>query len=100
MLWPPFYCAAFCVMVRWLPRQPGRLYGVCSGRKVISMSSVEEVEGSEVSLQQVIHLLRGQLAETEEILQAISEHKVDAFVIGAATYEQVYKLKGADHVYQ
>src|SRR5262245_57251855 len=62
--------------------------------------SAEELVSAELPLQQVIANLRGQLAEAEEFLQAISEHRVDAFVIGGGKEERIYTLKGADHVYQ
>jgi two-component system, NarL family, sensor kinase len=50
--------------------------------------------------EQAIQELSRRLAEAEEILQAISQHKVDAFVIGQPDQEQIYTLKGADHAYQ
>jgi len=62
--------------------------------------SVETPEGIDLSSQQIIDDLRERLAEAEEILQAISEHKVDAFIIGQTNHEQVYTLRGADHAYQ
>lgn len=62
--------------------------------------SVEASEKPDESSQQIIGELRGRLAEAEEILQAISDHKVDAFIIGQTNHEQVYTLKGADHAYQ
>jgi two-component system NarL family sensor kinase len=50
--------------------------------------------------QQVIDNLREQLAEAEEILQAIAQHKVDAFVISGPEDDQIYTLKGTDHAYR
>jgi len=57
-------------------------------------------EDKDFPYQQTIQHLSERLAEAEEILQAISQHKVDAFVIGQTDHEQVYTLKGADHAYQ
>src|SRR5829696_5308926 len=62
--------------------------------------NAEERPDTELPVQQVISNLRGQLAEAEEILQAISEHKVDAFVIGVGREERIYTLTGTDHAYQ
>ncbi len=62
--------------------------------------NLEEQKSSSLPLQQVIESLRSQLAEAEEILEAIAQHKVDAFVINGPKEEQVYTLRGADYAYQ
>jgi PAS domain S-box-containing protein len=62
--------------------------------------STDETEPSGMPWQQVVNDLRSQLAEAEEILQAIAQHKVDAFIINGPEEEQVYTLRGADHAYQ
>src|SRR5687767_7343879 len=64
------------------------------------MSSEDDKNEAGAPWQQEIDDLRGQLAEAEEILQAIAQHKVDAFVISGPEDDQVYTLKGADHAYR
>jgi two-component system, NarL family, sensor kinase len=62
-----------------------------------------EIEGNnseETLWRQIIAELQGQLADAEEVLQAIAEYKVDAFVMGNHDDKRVYTLKGSDHVYQ
>lgn len=62
--------------------------------------NLEDQKSSSLPLQQVIENLRSQLAEAEEILEAIAQHKVDAFVISGPKEEQVYTLRGTDYAYQ
>ena len=62
--------------------------------------SIDQTEPVDTPWQQVVDDLRRQLAEAEEILQAIVHHKVDAFIINGPEEEQVYTLRGADHAYQ
>ena len=59
--------------------------------------SIDQTEPVDTPWQQVVDDLRRQLAEAEEILQAIVHHKVDAFIINGPEEEQVYTLRGADH---
>lgn len=62
--------------------------------------SSEDKEAADTPWQQEIDNLRQQLAEAEEILQAIAQHKVDAFVISGPDDDEVYTLKGTDHAYR
>lgn len=68
-------------------------------KTVAGMSSEDKAAG-DAHWQQIVDELREQLLEAQEILQAISHHKVDAFVIRGPQADQVYTLKGADHAYQ
>jgi PAS domain S-box-containing protein len=65
-----------------------------------STMSSEETDAADKPLRQYIDELHMQLNEAEEILRAIAEYKVDAFVMGQADAKQVYTLKGSDHAYQ
>src|SRR5829696_7726559 len=70
--------------------------------QMIGSQSGAKIEGknSEETLwRQIIAELQGQLADAEEVLQAISEYKVDAFVMGHHDDKRVYTLKGSDHIY-
>ena len=44
--------------------------------------------------------LRTRLDEAEEILRAISQHEVDAFIVKGSQNEQVFTLRGAEHAYR
>ena len=52
------------------------------------------------NLHQIIDEFRLRLAEAEDMLKAIRMGEVDALVINGPAGEQVYTLKGADHVYR
>lgn len=52
------------------------------------------------NLHHVIEEFRLRLAEAEDMLKAIRTGEVDALVINGPAGEQVYTLKGADHVYR
>jgi len=56
-----------------------------------------EVEAHAIHiLQRQYDDLRTRLDEAEEILRAISQHEVDAFIVKGSQNEQVFTLQGAD----
>jgi len=60
-----------------------------------------EVEAQAIHiLQRQYDELRTRLDEAEEILRAISQHEVDAFIVQGAQNEQVFTLRGAEHAYR
>jgi len=52
------------------------------------------------TLQRRLKNLRARLAETEQTLEAIRAGKVDALVVLTPQGEQVFTMRGADHVYR
>jgi PAS domain S-box-containing protein len=57
-------------------------------------------ELSPISFLKTVEELRARLSEAEDILRAISQYEVDAFVVTKPNGEQVYTLRGSEHPYQ